>query len=210
MRKDIKLEIIKVSKELFNARGYNEVSTQDIADAMGISKGNLNYHFKKKENIIEAVVEEMHSHYVEPSTPTTLKELNTLFLQAQKVAKENAFYFWHYTQLAQMSDRIRKIQNTVIENNAALFSEAFKRLNEDGIMQSEEYPGQYEQVVQVIMLTCTYWIPYSKLKERIDKEVDFRDCIWSILYPLLTGKGKTQYSVLKNASSSPFPLPMNP
>lgn len=210
MRKDIKLEIIKVSKELFNARGYNEVSTQDIADAMGISKGNLNYHFKKKENIIEAVVEEMHSHYVEPSTPTTLKELNTLFLRAQKVAKENAFYFWHYTQLAQMSDRIRKIQNTVIENNAALFSEAFKRLNEDGIMQSEEYPGQYEQVVQVIMLTCTYWIPYSKLKERIDKEVDFRDCIWSILYPLLTGKGKTQYGVLKNASSSPFPLPMNP
>ena len=63
MRKNTKLEILRVAKELFNERGYNDVSTQNIADAMGISKGNLNYHFNKKEDIIEAVVEEMHSHY---------------------------------------------------------------------------------------------------------------------------------------------------
>lgn len=38
--------------------------------------------------------------------PATLEEMNALFLRAQKVAKENAFYFWHYTRLAQMSERI--------------------------------------------------------------------------------------------------------
>lgn len=57
---------------------------------MGISKGNL----------IEAVVEEMHSHSVQPSPPATLEEPNTLFLRVQKVAKENAFHFWNYTKLA--------------------------------------------------------------------------------------------------------------
>lgn len=61
MRKNIKREIIQAEKKQFNERGYNEVSTQDIADAMGISKGNLNCHFKREEDIIEAVVEEMHS-----------------------------------------------------------------------------------------------------------------------------------------------------
>ena len=45
MRNNTKAEIIEVAKKLFNERGYNDVSTQSISDAMGISKGNLNYHF---------------------------------------------------------------------------------------------------------------------------------------------------------------------
>lgn len=201
MRKDIKLEIVQISKKLFNERSYNEVSTQDIADAMGISKGNLNYHFKRKEDIIEAVVEEMHSHYVKPKSPTTLEELNTLFLRAQKVAKENAFYFWHYTQLAQMSERIREIQNTVIANNFKLFSDALKLLNESGSLQSEEYPSQYEQIARSIMLACTYWTPFSKLEERVETKGDFLDCVWGMIYPLLTEQGKIRYSALKITAS---------
>lgn len=190
MRKNIKSEIIQTAKKLFNESGYNDVSTQNIADAMGISKGNLNYHFKRKEDIIEAVVEEMHSHYVKPSPPTTLEELNTLFLRVQAVAKENAFYFWNYTQLAQMSERIREIQRTVIENNYSLFSEALNLLNQAGSLQDEEYPGQYEQIIQIIMLTCTYWTPYSRIEKTVEAKGDFLDCVWGIIYPLLTDKGK--------------------
>lgn len=199
MRKDIKQEILRVSKKLFNERGYNEVSTQDISNAIGISKGNLNYHFKRKEDIIEAVAEEMHSHYVKPQIPSTLEELNALFLLSQKVAKENAFYFWHYTQLSQMSEKIRKIQNTVIEDNYTLFSEAFVLLNQDGSLQNEEYRGQYKQIIRAIMLTCIYWMPHSKLEGMMEAEDDFFDCVWGILYPLLTDKGKAKYKDLKNA-----------
>lgn len=198
MRKDIKLEIVQVSKKLFNERGYNGVSTQDIADAMGISKGNLNYHFKRKEDIIEAVVEEMHSHYIQPKPPSTLEELNALFLRVQTVAKENAFYFWHYTQLAQMSERIREIQNTVIRNNSKLFLDALKLLNKNSSLQSEEYPGQHEQIARSIMLACTYWTPFSKLEEKVDTKGNFLDCVWGMIYPLLTEQGKIRYRALKS------------
>lgn len=200
MRKDIKMKIIQAAKQLFNERGYNEVSTQDIADAMGISKGNLNYHFKRKEDIIEAVVEEMHSHYVKSSPPSTLEELNALFLRCQKVATENAFYFWHYTQLAQTSEKIQNIQNKVILDNYHLFSEAFKQLNENGSIQHEAYSQQYEQIIQVIMLNCIYWTPHSKLAKNIGENVDFLNCIWAILYPFLTDKGKIQFKTFKNTN----------
>ena len=139
----------------------------------------------------------MHSHYVKPQTPASLEELIAHFLRAQEVAKENAFYFWHYTQLAQMSERIREIQNTVIGNNFTLFSEAFKLLNESGVLQDEEYPGQYEQVIRVVMLACTYWTPHSRLEERIGTKGDFLDCVWAIIYPLLTDEGKVQYRALQ-------------
>lgn len=106
MRKHIKQEIIQTAKRLFNERGYNQVSTQDIAEALGISKGNLNYHFKRKEDMLDAIVEEMHSHYVVPDPPATLRQLNDLFLDLLRVTKENAFYFWHYTQLSQVSEKV--------------------------------------------------------------------------------------------------------
>lgn len=196
MRKNIKSEIIQAAKKLFNERGYNDVSTQNLADVMGISKGNLNYHFKRKEDIIEAVVEEMHSHYVKPAIPTTLKELNAHFLRVQKVAKENAFYFWHYTQLAQISERISNIQHTVISNNYNLFSEAFRLLNENGSLLSEAYPGQYKQIIQSIMIICTYWTPYSRLEKCVGTTGGFLDCVWGIIYPLLTEQGIRQYQQL--------------
>lgn len=198
MRKNIKLEIIQAARKLFNERSYNEVSTQDIANVMGISKGNLNYHFKRKEDIIEAVVEEMHSHYVKPDPPATLEELNEHFLRVQKVAKENAFYFWHYTQLAQTSEKIRSIQSKVIKNNYVLFSEAFKRLNENGSFRDEQYPGQYKQLIQALMLICTHWTPHNKLIEGLEIKGDFLDCVWAVIYPLLTETGKIQFKVLKN------------
>lgn len=193
MRKNIKLEIIQAAKELFNERGYNGVSTQNIADAMEISKGNLNYHFKRKEDIIEAVVEEMHSHYVKPESPTTLEELNEFFLRSQRVAKENAFYFWHFTQLSQTSEKIRKIQNTVIRDSYILLSKTFKLLNEIGSIQNEAYSQQYEQIIRTIMLNCIYCTPHSRLEESVGTKVDFLDCVWAIIYPLLTDKGKIQF-----------------
>lgn len=200
MRKNVKQEIIQAAKKLFNERGYNEVSTQDIANAMGISKGNLNYHFKRKEDIIEAVVEEMHSHYVKPEPPATLEELNEFFLRSQKVVKENAFYFWHYTQLAQTSEKIKNIQSKVIKNNDALFLEAFKLLNESGSFRNEEYSGQYKQLIQAIMLICIHWIPHSKLVEGMGANEDFLDCVWAIIYPLLTDEGKIQFKALKSTN----------
>lgn len=41
MKKDIKNEIISAARELFSINGYNAVTMRDVADALGISVGNL-------------------------------------------------------------------------------------------------------------------------------------------------------------------------
>lgn len=49
--------IVETADQLFYERGYNYSSFADIADAVGLSRGNFYYHFKSKDEILEAVIE---------------------------------------------------------------------------------------------------------------------------------------------------------
>jgi len=48
--------IIKKANRLFYMQGYNQTSIADVANAVGITKGNLNYHFRSKDDLLEAVI----------------------------------------------------------------------------------------------------------------------------------------------------------
>jgi len=47
--------ILQVASERFAARGYADVSMQEIADAVGITKAALYYHFRSKEDLFAEV-----------------------------------------------------------------------------------------------------------------------------------------------------------
>ena len=49
-------QILDVSEELFASKGYVSTSTNDIIEQVGIARGTLYYHFKSKEEILDAVV----------------------------------------------------------------------------------------------------------------------------------------------------------
>ncbi len=49
-------QIVKAADELFYRRGYEHTSFSDIAAAVKISRGNFYYHFKSKDEILEAVI----------------------------------------------------------------------------------------------------------------------------------------------------------
>lgn len=50
-------EILNTALKLFNEQGSANVSTRHIAEAMGISPGNLYYYFPHKEAIIHAILD---------------------------------------------------------------------------------------------------------------------------------------------------------
>ena len=51
-----KEKILNASLKLYNSKGVSNVSLRAIADEVGISVGNLQYHFKKREEIVINII----------------------------------------------------------------------------------------------------------------------------------------------------------
>lgn len=49
--------IVRAADELFYQQGFQHTSFADIAEAVGISRGNFYYHFKTKDEILAAVID---------------------------------------------------------------------------------------------------------------------------------------------------------
>jgi AcrR family transcriptional regulator len=49
--------IIKSANKLFYLQGFHKTAFSDIVKDVGLSKGNITYHFKSKEDILRAVFE---------------------------------------------------------------------------------------------------------------------------------------------------------
>jgi TetR/AcrR family transcriptional repressor of nem operon len=49
-------QIVEAADRLFYRRGYGHTSFSDIADVVQISRGNFYYHFKTKDEILDAVI----------------------------------------------------------------------------------------------------------------------------------------------------------
>lgn len=50
-------EIVEAADGLIYQHGYDHTSFADIAEAVGISRGNFYYHFRTKDEILDAVIE---------------------------------------------------------------------------------------------------------------------------------------------------------
>ena len=52
-------EILDAAEELFGSRGFDQTSTNDILERVGIARGTLYYHFRSKEEILDAMIARM-------------------------------------------------------------------------------------------------------------------------------------------------------
>ena len=54
-----KTEIIKAARYLFHTKDYDKTTMQDIMEYLKIAKGTIYHYFKSKEDILEAVIEDI-------------------------------------------------------------------------------------------------------------------------------------------------------
>ncbi len=192
MKISTKQKILNTARTLFNDYGYNSVSLRDIAKAVGISEGNLTYHFKKKEMLIESLISE-EEDTLPAGIPQTLEELDTIFLDQQQAVQKNLYFFLHHAQLSQISPEICRKQRARYDELLEKFRLAFQNLHEAGLFRDELFSGEYDNVIDTLYMSLVYWAPFMKLKKSTHiEETKYQRYAWSLMYHLLTEKGKSE------------------
>lgn len=196
MAKQTKEDIILTARDLFNKYGYNSISMRDIAKSLDISVGNLTYHFKKKEDLIEDVVNYKHRNYKKMDSPKSLQDLNIFFINALNIQDENAYYFRHFDQLAQISPKIYNLQRSTIKELRELLKESFESLVELNLMKKFNNQDQMINIIECLLTILIYKPASSKELTESDSIKNTLNCLWSILFMCLTNEGqKVYYSI---------------
>lgn len=106
--------IIETSIELFNDQGTRAVTTNHIAAAMGISPGNLYYHFRNKEEIIREIFAQMNrvgvSDYRDINAergPGTEPSMEETFLMVQRFNWRYRFFKRELASLVQSDPELK-------------------------------------------------------------------------------------------------------
>ncbi len=69
-------QIVQAAEQVLKHHGYHTLSTRKVADACGISVGNLTYHFPNKMLLVEAVMSAVCERYMCQRAPIKLKDVN--------------------------------------------------------------------------------------------------------------------------------------
>ena len=191
-KKSTKQKILDTARTLFNESGYNSVSLRDIAKTVGISEGNLTYYFQKKENLMEELLANGVDTF--PATPPqTLEELDAMFLDLQQTVQKNLYFFLHYTQLSQISPKISQIQSARYRDMMERLNLALQNLHGVGLLRGENFPTEYENIVDTLYLSIIYWAPFVELKKDADADyTEYRCHAWRCVYHLLTERGRAK------------------
>lgn len=74
VEKNMRLELLHAAAKLFRKKGFHGTSMQDIAEAVGILKGSIYYHFSSKNEIFREVL---------------IRGINPVILSAERFLKED-------------------------------------------------------------------------------------------------------------------------
>ncbi|MBD9482845.1 TetR/AcrR family transcriptional regulator [Pseudomonas sp. PDM14] len=158
--------ILECALDLFNRQGEPNVSTLEIATEMGISPGNLYYHFHGKEPIIMALFERFHADLTPLLDPPGDVELDAedywLFLHL--IVERLAQYRFLFQDLSNLAGRLPKLARGIRQWLNLLkraLATLLARLKAFGQLQSQTQA--LGQLVEQITLTLLFSLDYQRI-----------------------------------------------
>ncbi|WKE65817.1 TetR/AcrR family transcriptional regulator [Gallaecimonas kandeliae] len=156
-------KILKASLALFNEKGERNVTTNHIAAHLGISPGNLYYHFRNKEDIVHAIFGEYVRHLETAFTPRE----NGPTLDALMSYMDGVFYtMWEfrffYASLPDILARNPALHQEYFQVQTQLADRVvaiFRSLKEEGILNIDE--ESLPDLAHTVKIMVTFWISYQ-------------------------------------------------
>lgn len=175
-------EILDTAEKLFGEKGFDGTSTNDILNEIGIARGTLYYHFKSKEDILDAMIERLTGRLIANASEIVKKKdipvlqrltMTMMSLNVSGGIGQEIMRQVHKPQNALMHRKMQAMLLTAV-------NPLIKGLIEEGISQgicNTEYP---EEVTEMVLLYSN-----TAFDELAETDTDgFRKKIAAFIYNL--------------------------
>lgn len=168
-------KIIQASIELFNEKGERNVTTNHIAAHLGISPGNLYYHFRNKEDIILCIYEECSRHLLEDTfiqVSPDIKPLDSIILymdEAFKIMRKYSFLYANLAVLLAKSPQLHEKYVSVQKVLAMRVSEMLLSLRSANMISFQD--DDLNDIVSILRLVNTFWVSFYQT-QNYDSDVN--------------------------------------
>ncbi|MGO4222011.1 TetR/AcrR family transcriptional regulator [Lysobacter sp. TAF61] len=205
MAKQTRQRILESALTMFNALGEPNVTTNHIADELEISPGNLYYHFRNKDDIIEQLFarfeERMDAALAAPQG--RLPGLEDIWLQLHLVFECIWDYRFLHRDLVEILSRNRRLR--------LRFARILRRADEQahtvmrGLVQAGIMRASKDEVAATatnVLVIATFWLNYAAARGDKDEHAAIRDGIVQVmmlLAPFLRDAERVHLNTLTRA-----------
>jgi AcrR family transcriptional regulator len=167
MARQTRERILEISLAMFNARGEPNVTTNHIADELGISPGNLYYHFRNKDDIVGHLFARYETRIDDALVVPDGREptLEDIWLQLHLVFESLWEYRFLYRDLVDILARSRKLKlrfARIMTRAAASATELLRRLVAAGVMRASA--DERRALAENILLIATFWMNFNAVR----------------------------------------------
>jgi AcrR family transcriptional regulator len=212
--RDTQTRIVDAALELFNEHGTAAVSTNRIAEHCGISKGNLHYHFRNKQEIIrflfQRAVDEMDAGWYRDHLAATLEHMAAMFVRQLQLIRDYRFFYREMADLLRRDKLLRRRFAHNRERRIVEIEKFFRALADRGLMNLPAEPRRLRSIVDITWIISENWLNYVEYHDReltVEALVAGYDEILEVLRPYLVGDPQRvtseSYSTIERLTARP-------
>jgi len=168
-----KINILQKAVELFNESGTAAISMNALAEACGISAGNLQYHYRNKEEVISEILEVMFKEFdaiYEPITADfTLVTLRQIMRVNFELIWKYRFFYREFAALLRNDKALAKRFREIQEHRITEQEKLIRGLAGAGAARSGLSPEELRNVIQIGWVLGNTWLSYAEsMGQKID------------------------------------------
>lgn len=198
-------KILSKALELFNDKGYNNITTRHIAAELRISAGNLHYHFKHSEDIITILFSELTLemnellNQMKKKENKSLEDLYQFTYSTCEIFYSYRFIFINFIDILNRNPDIKANYEGINFSRKEEFQMIFSDLQKNNIFLKDVPNFIINGLVEQIFIIADNWLTHNRLILKLSPKEAIQHYTllqMNLFYPLLNKEKQKLYEQL--------------
>ena len=202
-------KIIDAAVLCFNREGIANVRLQHIADEAFVSVGNMTYHYRNKEAIVQAVwdqlVQQQRDLLAEFRILPLFEDIERLLASTCQLQQQYRFFYVDTLEVMRAYPEIQGAHQQHIAWQIQQMEVAILFNQSRGAFHGAQWEGQVSYLARQFWLIADLWMYRQCVQNGATNDfTDLRNMLWALFRPFFTDMGEREFQQLHSNLEKDF------